>query len=65
MIFHLKIGVFWHTYLKISSFAWIRLSYNFDILLLTYWTKNMTKIYGLQSYAKFLIHLQTKKCDNF
>ncbi len=65
MSFHLKIGVFDHTNLIISSFAWIRMSYNFDILLLTYRTTNVTKIYGLQSSAKFLIFLQTENCDNF
>jgi hypothetical protein len=65
MSFYLKIGVFDHTNLIISSFAWICLSYNFDILLLTYRSKNMTKIYGLQSYAKFVIRLQTKNYDNF
>jgi hypothetical protein len=65
MSFHRKIGVFDHTNLIISSFAWNRLSYNFDILLLTNRTKNMTKIYGLQSYAKFVIRPQTKNYDNF
>jgi hypothetical protein len=65
MSFHLKIGVFDHTNLIISSFAWIRLSYNFDILLLAYRTKNLTKIHGLQSYAKFVIHQQTKNYDDF
>ena len=59
MIFDIKIGVFDKTKLRFSSFTWIGLSYNFDILLLIYGTKNKTKIYGLQSYAKFVIHPQT------